>query len=115
MSSGKALALKRINKDIKEIIKSPVEGIGIISLDNDPMKYIVNIQLMTGIYKGYCLQLLLTFSDNYPTKPPKILIYPNQAISGEYHHHIFIDHLTDENGAHFKKFCFDLLENDFVS
>ena len=115
MSSGKALALKRINKDIKEIINSPVEGIGIVSLDNDPMKYIVNIQLMTGIYKGYCLQLLLTFSDNYPTKPPKILIYPNQAISGEYHHHIFKDNLTDENGAHFKKFCFDLLENDFMS
>ena len=35
MSSGRALALKRINKDIKEIIKSPLEGIGIISLDND--------------------------------------------------------------------------------
>ena len=115
MSSRKALALKRINKDIKEIINSPVEGIGIISLDNDPMKYIVNIQLMTGIYKGYCLQLLLTFSDNYPTKPPKILIYPDQAIDGQYHHHIFGDSSTDEKGHHFKKFCFDLLENDFMS
>ena len=31
MSSGKALALKRINKDMKELIKSPVEGIVIIS------------------------------------------------------------------------------------
>ena len=58
MSSGKALILKRINKVIKEIIKFPLEGIRIISLDNSPMKYIVNIQLMTGIYKGYCLQLL---------------------------------------------------------
>ena len=88
MISGKALALKRINKDLKEITKSPIEGIGIVSMDNDPMKYIVNICLMEGIYKGYCIQLLLTFSDNYPTKPPKILIFPNQTISGEYHHHI---------------------------
>ena len=115
MISGKALALKRINKDLKEITKSPIEGIGIVSMDNDPMKYIVNICLMEGIYKGYCIQLLLTFSDNYPTKPPKILIFPNQTISGEYHHHIFPDHSQDENGQYFKKFCFDLLDNDFMS
>ena len=109
MSSGRALAIKRINKDMKEIVKSPIEGIGIISIDNDPMKYAVNLRLMQGPYEGYCLQLLLTFTDNYPTRPPKILIFPNQAISGEYHHHIF----NDYNG--FKKFCFDLLDNDFMS
>ena len=115
MSYGKALAIKRINKDMKEISKSPIEGIGIASIDNNPMKYVINLRLMTGIYEGYCLQLLLTFSDNYPTKPPKILIFPNQAISNEYHHHIFPDKSKDEEGHHFKKFCFDLLDNDFMS
>ena len=109
MSSGKALAIKRINKDMKEIVKSPIEGIGIVSIDNDPMKYAVNMRLMQGPYEGYCLQLLLTFTDNYPSRPPKILIFPSQGISGEYHHHIFNDH----DG--FKKFCFDLLDNDFMS
>ena len=49
------LSIKRINKDIIEIINSPIEGIGIVSLDNNPMEYIVNIKLLTGIYKGYCL------------------------------------------------------------
>ena len=112
MISGKALALKRINKDMKEIIKSPIEGIGIVSMDNDPMKYIVNICLMAGIYKGYCIQLLLTFSDNYPTKPPKILIFPNQELDGRYHHHIFDDNSYEKG---FKKFCFDLLDNDFMN
>ena len=67
----KTLCLNRINKDIKEINSSPLEGIGIISLDNDPMKYIVNIRIMAGIYEGYCLQLLLKFSDNYPIRPQK--------------------------------------------
>jgi len=109
MSSGKALAIKRISKDMKEIVKSPIEGIGIVSIDNDPMKYAVNLRLMQGPYEGYCLQLLLTFTDNYPTRPPKILIFPHQGISGEYHHHIF----PDRNG--FKKFCFDLLDNDFMN
>ena len=115
MSSGKNIAIKRINKDIKEITKCPIEGIGIISLDNNPMIYIVNICIMAGIYKGYFVQLLLTFPDNYPTKPPKILIYPDQTIDGQYHHHIFQDNKKDENGHHFKKFCFDLLDNDFMS
>ena len=115
MSSGKALAIKRINKDMREITKSPVEGVGIVSINNDPMKYVVNLRLMSGIYEGYCLQLYLTFSDTFPTKPPKILIYPNQAIDGQYHHHIFDDYSTDENGHYFKKFCFDLLDNDFMN
>ena len=111
----KSLCLKRINKDIKEITNAPLEGIGIISLDNDPMKYIVNIRIMTGIYEGYCLQLLLTFFDNYPIRPPKILIYPGQLLDHNYHHHIFKDNLLDEKGRHFNKFCFDLLDNDFMS
>ena len=114
MFSGK-LSLKRINKDIIEITKSPIEGIGIVSLNNNPMEYIVNIKLLTGIYEGYCLQLLLTFSDNYPISPPKILIYPRQYFNGTFHHHIFKDSKVDDNGDHFYKFCFDLLDNDFLS
>ena len=71
---------------------------------------------MNGPYKNYCVQLLLTFPETYPSKPPKILIYPDQAIDGQYHHHIFPDNsLKDENGHNFKKFCFDLLDNDFMS
>jgi len=115
ISARNNIAIKRINKDMKEITKNPIEGIGIVSLDDDPMKYIINIRLMMGPYEGYCVQLLLTFSDNYPTKPPKILIYPGQAIDGSYHHHIFQDNNIDENGQFFKKFCFDLLDNDFMS
>ena len=112
---GKSIAIKRINKDIKEITKSPIEGIGIVSLFADVMNYIVNIKLLQGPYTNYCIQLLLTFPDEYPTKPPKILIYPNQALDGQYHHHIFPDNKMDENGKHFKKFCFDLLDNDFMN
>ena len=109
------LALRRINKDLKEITKNPKEGIGIAQLDENPMLYVINIRLMAGPYEGYCVQLLLIFSDNYPTKPPKILIFPDQAISNQYHHHIFDDlSSVDNNGHHYKKFCFDLLDNDFA-
>ena len=112
----RALAIRRINRDIKEITKNPIEGIGIAPIDEDPMRYVINMRLMTGPYQGYCVQLLLIFSDSYPTKPPKILIIPNQAIDEQYHHHIFIDENSrDENNSHFKKFCFDLLDNDFMN
>ena len=110
----KSLCLNRIAKDMKEIRNFPLEGIGIISLDDDPKKYIVNIKIMTGVYEGYCVQLLLTFSDDYPLKPPKILIYPGQCLDNTYHHHIFLSNLKDEKGRCFHKFCFDLLENDFL-
>ena len=109
MSKNKIISLKRIGKDISEINKNPIEGIGIVKYEDDFMKYIVNIKILYGIYEGYCIQLLLTFTEYYPVKPPKILIFPNQEFSGEYHHHIF----NDVNG--FKKFCFDLLDNDFMN
>ena len=110
----KALCLNRISKDLKELIQAPLEGIGIISLDNDPKKYLVNIKIMYGIFEGYCLQLLLTFSDQYPIKPPRILIYPGQCFDNTYHHHIFQSEIKDEKNQYFNKFCFDLLDNDFL-
>ena len=71
---------------------------------------------MSGPYKDYCLQLLLTFPDTYPINPPKILIYPGQIFDNLYHRHIFIDENNkDEDGKCFKKLCLDLLDNDFMS
>ena len=109
MRKSKLISLKRIEKDISEINKNPIEGIGIIKYEDDFMKYVVNIKLLNGIYEGYCIQLLLTFTEYYPVKPPKILIFPNQEFGGTYHHHIF----PDKDG--FRKFCFDLLDNDFMN
>jgi ubiquitin-protein ligase len=109
MNKAKTIALKRISKDMKEITNNPIEGIGITQYENDFFQYIVNIKLMNGVYKDFCLQLLLTFSDSYPTKPPKILIFPGQNFNNSYHHHVF----NGPNG--FYKFCFDLLENDFLN
>jgi len=113
--SKKSFAIRRINKEMKEINQNPLEGIGIASLDNDPMKYVVNMKLMYGPYKDYCIQLLLTFPETYPSNPPEILIYPDQTIDGHYHSCIldYYYNSTDENGRLFKKFRFDLLEKSF--
>lgn len=110
------IAKKRIQKDIVEILSHPIEGISIAQINqNDIFKYVVNIKLMNNIYEGYCLQLYLTFNENYPTNPPKMLIFPGQEFDGRYHHHIFIDPNDYDGEKGFKKFCFDLLENTFMN
>lgn len=111
MTTRRIIALKRIANDIRELSKCPLEGIGIAQEDQDPMKFIINIQIMMGIYEGYKVQLLLLMTDEYPIKPPKILIYPNQMIDSRYHHHIYESYQYPYNG--YKNFCFNLLDNEF--
>ena len=107
MSTKKPIAIKRISNDIRELQKCPLEGIGMISIDNNPMEYVINMELMMGPYQGYKLQLKMTIPDEYPIKPPTVLIYPGQRIDSDYHHHIFGHHQG------YKRFCINLLDNEF--
>ena len=107
MATKKVVAIKRISNDIREMQKFPLEGIGMASIGNDPMTYVINMELMTGPYQGYKLQLKMTIPDDYPIKPPKVLIYPGQRIDSFYHHHIF------EGFGGYKKFCINFLDNEF--
>lgn len=107
MTSRRIIALKRVSNDLKELAQCPLEGIGIAQIIDNPMEYVINMELMMGPYVGYKLQLLLTISEEYPIKPPKVLIYPDQLLDSCYHHHIFLD------SKGFKRFCINLLDNDF--
>ena len=92
------------------LLSGPYKDYCIQLLLTFPDNYPVNPpKILTGIYEGYCLQLLLTFSEYYPVKPPKLQIFPGQNFNQTFHHHIF----DDKDG--FKKFCFDFLENDFMN
>ena len=107
MNTKKVMALKRISNDMKELAKCPIEGIGMASIENDPMKFIINMKLMTGPYEGYKVQLLMTMSDEYPIKPPEIVIFPNQLIGEGFHNHIF------RGPNDYMIFCINLLDNSF--
>lgn len=110
MTTKRTIALKRIANDMKDLAKCPLEGIGIAPIGNESMKFVVNIELMMGIYEGYKVQLLLIISDEYPVKPPKVLIYPGQMESFV-HHHVFIT--SHENIYGYRKMCINFLDNDF--
>jgi ubiquitin-protein ligase len=107
MQAKKVIALKRIANDMKELAKCPLEGIGIASIENDPMKFVVNMELMAGPYEGYKVQLLMTMNDEYPIKPPEMQIFPDQLIVMGFHSHIF---LWSNN---YMGFCIKLLEKNF--
>ena len=102
MRNNKNIAIKRITKDIKEITECPLIGIGIAQYNNSFFDYIVNIQLMDGIYKGLCLQLKMKFPDTYPIEPPEMKLIPGQ-IDHTYHHHIY--------GT---EFCLDIFKNRYL-
>ena len=108
MQTRKVTALKRIANDMKELSKCPLEGIGMAPIDNDPMKFVINMELMTGPYEGYKVQLLMTMSNEYPIKPPKMLVFPDQLIGMGFHHHV----LQGDKG--YMEFCIDLLDNDYL-
>lgn len=108
METKKLIALKRITKELKELAECPLEGIGITTLDNDPMKFLFNMELMMGPYQGYKVQLKMNLSEEYPVQPPKILLYPNQEINSLYHQHIY----GTKQG--FKQFCFDPINNNLA-
>ena len=40
----RSIALKRISNDLKELAKSPLEGVGIAPMVDDPMKYVINME-----------------------------------------------------------------------
>ena len=105
----KPLALKRIQLDYEDLLLNPLKGAGIIRPDdNNPFHFIINVRLMTGCYEGIILQLSMEVPNTFPKNPPKVLIFPNQFFSHEFHHHIFKEY---QQG--YSMFCINLLENEF--
>ncbi|EAS03864.1 ubiquitin-conjugating enzyme (macronuclear) [Tetrahymena thermophila SB210] len=110
MSQSKQFALKRITKDYKEIQQNPVNGVGICQLDpNDPFQFLVNIKVVSGGYKDLLFHILLILPEQYPCKPPRMLILPGQPYDHSFHHHIY-----PENDGYFK-FCIDLLDKAIMN
>ncbi|KAL4510765.1 hypothetical protein ABPG72_004919 [Tetrahymena utriculariae] len=110
MSQSIQFALKRIAKDYKEIQQNPVNGVGICQLDpNDPFQFLVNIKVMSGGYKDLLFHILLILPEQYPCKPPRMLIFPGQPYDHSFHHHIY----PEDDGYY--KFCIDLLDKAFMN
>ena len=94
---------------MKDLSKCPLEGIGLSVIDSHHMKFILNMQIMSGPYEGNKVQLLMIMSEEYPIKPPKMLIFHGQ--SENRNGRIPSLHLSRAKG-YMKKWIY-LLDNDF--
>ena len=98
MENKKYKFLNRIKEELNEIKTFPLEGIELSSIDYSFTDYIINIRLLDGIFEGYCIQLLMKFSYDYPRIIPTIYIFPGQKLES-YHKLIYIsnEELDNEN------------------
>ena len=105
----KGKSIKRIFRDLEEIKRSPIEGLGVcIPNESNPFELRANILILDGIYKDILLHMIMYIPENYPTKAPKMIIAPGQNFTHDFHHHVFEDGKT---GGH--TICIDLLDHGF--
>ncbi|KAG0165612.1 hypothetical protein DFQ28_008542 [Apophysomyces sp. BC1034] len=92
------MALKRIQRELVDILRSPTPGITVVAEEDNVYRWKV---LLSGpensAYKGGTFKLDINFSPDYPFKPPTI-----KFLTKIYHPNI------DDDGA----ICLDLLKAD---
>ncbi|CAO3674579.1 unnamed protein product [Umbelopsis ramanniana] len=92
------MALKRIQKELSELNKSPQPGISASPIDEDMFHWQGSIAgPANSAYKGGVFKLDIVFSADYPFKPPVV-----KFITKVYHPNI------DDDGS----ICVSLLKND---
>jgi ubiquitin-conjugating enzyme E2 D len=83
------MALKRINRELKDAEDSPVEGVELISLDEDRFNLKAWIVGEEGsVYEGGLFGLTVKLPKDYPFKPPDIkfstkVYHPNINARGD--------------------------------
>lgn len=90
-------SLKRLQSDFREIMKEPINGIGVLPLESNFYEWHINIKSPADSpFKGTIYHFVLIFSENYPSKAPKVKsknFIPRDHISGE---HICLNMLDDK-------------------
>ena len=106
-TSQMAKAIKRITRDLNEITKYPIEGLGLCMPDSsNPFKLRANILILDGIYKDILLHMVMTIPETYPLKAPKMHIVSGQDFDNRFHEHVF----PASDGY---TICIDLLDHGF--
>ncbi|CAF1092458.1 unnamed protein product [Adineta ricciae] len=104
--NAKIAATKRIMRDLRDLDRNPIPGIGVTCPDeSDPFVLHCNILINDGPYKDIIVHLVLHIPDNYPLAGPAGNVAPGLEFNSRYHAHIHDDH---SNGH---ALCNDLLTN----
>ena len=66
-------ALKRLSKEYKELLRSPIPGVGACPLEDDALVWHANIMVpltVGGAVAHAPLHLVIAFKPDYPASPP---------------------------------------------
>ncbi|CAF4557552.1 unnamed protein product, partial [Rotaria sp. Silwood2] len=102
----KVAATKRIIRDLKDLNKLPIPGLGVTCPDeSNPFVLHCNVLINDGPYHGIMIHLILRIPEDYPLTGPAGNIAPGLEFDSRYHGHIHEDY---RNGH---ALCNDLLTN----
>ncbi|CAF4775500.1 unnamed protein product [Rotaria sp. Silwood1] len=93
--NAKLAATKRIMRDLKDLDKVPVPGLGVCCPDeSNPFLLHCNVLINDGPYRGIMIHLILHIPEDYPLTGPAGNIAPGLEFDARYHAHIHEDHRT---------------------
>ncbi|CAF0742839.1 unnamed protein product [Adineta steineri] len=102
----KLAATKRIMRDLRDLDKTPVPGLGVCCPDeSNPFVLHCNVLINDGPYSGILIHLVLHIPDDYPLTGPAGNIAPGLEFNSMHHGHIHEDYI---NGH---ALCNDMLTN----
>ncbi|CAF1484638.1 unnamed protein product [Rotaria sordida] len=106
LQNTKAAATKRIIRDLRDLEKFPVPGLGVSCPDeSNPFLLHCNVLINDGPYRGIMIHLILHIPEDYPLTGPAGNIAPGLEFDSTYHGHIHEDRI------HGHALCNDLLTN----
>lgn len=98
--AARAVATRRLTKDLSDLEKDPLPGVSVTPVADDIFHLHVNITVPDGKYAGIVIHMSLHFPDNYPLSAPAGRITANFPYTSAEHEHI-----------HGRDICNDYLSN----
>jgi len=83
-----ANAFKRLNRDLKELEKSPVEGAAICPVNDQMFEMHGNLIIPEGPYMGLLIHFIINIPAAYPLSSPAGSIAPGYPFNDRHHEHI---------------------------
>ena len=71
MSKKRAIARRRLKRDLIELQRAGINSIAAHPIDNDIFEWHVNIKPTDGVYSGVYFHLIMKFPNDYPENPPQ--------------------------------------------
>ncbi|KAK9845157.1 hypothetical protein WJX84_002851 [Apatococcus fuscideae] len=70
--------LKRLLRDLKEVLENPLPDVAALPLENDLLVWHGNVRGREGLLADSIIHFVLTFDESYPARSPQVFLY--QAI-----------------------------------